>query len=283
MRIFLCGVTENQVDNIDKLTSNIWEHVDGLIFVDGGSTDGTRELLEDRVGEGAVLYRKWTNDHDLQMSEILRQGPMQIGDWFILRDSMERFNDDFAKSIVSFLVNARNQNIKSIYSHGKGFAFEYYDDMFFLGSPHWGLQNARHEAIDLKDYFKDEKEYSYRLKDGEEGGRPIHNFVDHFVKYYYVYGRSNHTLLGREHDRKAYQEAELNRQQFRVYCNKNIGLDFTVESLLDYLKKDQWKNDKEFVAMFNKEKILKDFYRWHVLKHPLEELEEKNKTHWEFK
>ena len=65
---------------------------------------------------------------------------------------------------------------------------------FSLVVPHWGLQNARHEAIDLKDYFKDEKEYSYRLKDGEEGARPIHNFVDTLLKYYYVYGRSNHTL-----------------------------------------------------------------------------------------
>ena len=44
MRVFLCGITHNQVDNIDKLTANIWEHVDGLIFVDGGSTDGTKEL-----------------------------------------------------------------------------------------------------------------------------------------------------------------------------------------------------------------------------------------------
>ena len=139
---FLCGVTQNQVDNIDKLTSNVWEHVDGLIFVDGGSTDGTKELLEDRVGQGEIVYRNWTNDHDLQMSEILRQGPMEIGDWFILRDSMERFNDDFAKSIVS-LTNARNQNIKSIYSHGKGFAFEYYDDMFFLGSPTLGFTKCK--------------------------------------------------------------------------------------------------------------------------------------------
>ena len=112
MRVFLCGITHNQVDNIDKLTGNVWEHVDGLIFVDGGSTDGTKELLEDRVGQGEIVYRNWTNDHDLQMSEILRQGPMEIGDWFILRDSMERFNDDFAKSIVPFITNARNQNIK---------------------------------------------------------------------------------------------------------------------------------------------------------------------------
>ena len=95
---------------------------------------------------------------------------------------------------------------------------------FFLGSPHWGLQNARPNVIDLKDYFPEEKEYSYRLKDGEEGARPPHHFVDHFVKYYYVYGRSNHTLLGREHDIEAYREAENNRQQFRIYCKQKNRL-----------------------------------------------------------
>jgi len=32
--------------------------------------------------------------------------------------------------------------------------------------------------------------------------------------------------------------------------------------------------------MFDREAILKDFYRWHILDHPVEDLEEKNKIKW---
>ena len=45
MKIFLCGITHNDYQNIEELTS-VYDCFDGLIFVDGGSTDGTKELLE---------------------------------------------------------------------------------------------------------------------------------------------------------------------------------------------------------------------------------------------
>lgn len=270
MKIFLCGITHNDYQNIEELTS-IYNYFDGLIFVDGGSTDGTKELLESRKKDGAVIYRKWTNDHDFQMNEFLRQGPIKIGDWFFIRDSRERFNEDWIKNIKNLVNEFIKNKIKSVYNYGKGFAFEYYDDMFFLGTPHWGLNGARQNSIDLSHHFDEEKkEHTWRLKDGE-GSRKESNFIDHFAKYYYVYGRSNHMLLGRENDRNSFEMVENNRQNFRSYCNK-IGLDFNLESLKQFLSKDDWKKDSIFIEMFNKEEILKTFYRWHILKHPIEDI-----------
>jgi hypothetical protein len=276
MKIYLCGITQNDYQNIDELTS-VYEYFDGLIFVDGGSNDGTKELLESRKKDGTIIYRKWTNDHDYQMNEFLRQGPMKIGDWFLLRDSRERFNPQWVKNIKEMINQFSKNQIRSVYNYGKGFAFEYYDDMYFSGSPHWGLFNARGNSLELSNYFdENKKEHTWRLKDGD-GGRSEANFIDHFVKYYFVYGRSNHLLLGRENDREAFVQAETNRQNFRLYC-ASLGIDFTINALKEYLMTDTWKKDIKFLTMFNNEEILRNFYRWHILKDDIEKIKAESKT-----
>jgi len=279
MKVYLCGITQNQKEDIDELTKDVYMHFDGLIFVDGGSTDGTKELLEERKKDGAVGHRGWTNDHDFQMTEFLRQGPMEIGDWFITLDSMERLNPEFTVKIHEFASQLLFNKIRSVYNYGKGFMWEYFDDMYFLGSPHWGLQGAREKSVELSqiDGYSDPNTYSYNVR-GDK--REPHHFVDHFLKYYYVYARSNHLLLGREKNREEFEELEGNRQKFRFYCRKELGLEFTIESLKEHLASEEWKSDVIFVEMFNKERILKDFYRWHILKHDLSDLEEKGGDVW---
>jgi len=276
MKVYLCGITQNQLKNIDELTKNCYQIFDGLIFVDAGSTDGTKELLEERKGCGQIIYRKWTNDHDLQMNEFLRQGPMKIGDWFVIRDSRERFNTEWVSNIKDLISRAKLSGIRSMYNYNKGFAFEYYDDMHFNSSPHWGLIGARSKAIDLSHYFdENKKEHTWRQK--EEKGDPERDdsyYIDHHFKYYYIYGRSNHLLLGRENDQEGFWKAETSRVNFRLYCN-SIGLDFTPESFLNYAKNEGMK-DIKFKEFINAEDILKKFYRKHILKESLESIKQNN-------
>ena len=189
---------------------------------------------------------------------------------------MERFNLNFVKDIKKYVEFFRQKEIRFVHNNGKGFGFEYYDDLFFFGNPHWGLRNARPKYLNMLDLFQKERDFAYRLLDGEEGGRPLHNYIDHFAKYYYVYGRSNHLMLGRDDKPQEYEELEQNRQKFRLYCC-SLGIDFTLEALKDYLSKDYWKNDKIFCKLFDKEEILKTFYRWHILKHDLETIKKDEK------
>jgi len=274
MKVYLCGITQNQLKNIDELTKNCYQIFDGLIFVDAGSTDGTKELLEERKGCGQIIYRKWTNDHDLQMNEFLRQGPMKIGDWFVIRDSRERFNTEWVSNIKDLISRAKLSGIRSMYNYNKGFAFEYYDDMHFNSSPHWGLIGARSKAIDLSHYFdENKKEHTWRQKE-EKGDPERDDSIDHHFKYYYIYGRSNHLLLGRENDQEGFWKAETSRVNFRLYCN-SIGLDFTPESFLNYAKNEGMK-DIKFKEFINAEDILKKFYRKHILKESLESIKQNN-------
>jgi hypothetical protein len=274
MKIYLCGITQNDYKNIEELTS-VYEYFDGLIFVDGGSTDGTKELLESRKKDGSIIYRKWTNDHDYQMNEFLRQGPMKIGDWFFIRDSSERFNKEWIKNVKNLVNQFKINGIRSVYNYGKGFAFEYYDDIFFSGTPHWGLYNSRGNTIDLSQFFDEiKKEHTWREQG--QAGRSEHHFIDHFIKYYFIYGRSNHLLLGRENDRIGFENAEKNRQKFRLYCAK-LGINFSIEDLKKYLIDGSFKKDAKFLEMFNQEEILKNFYRWHILKDDIETIKKESK------
>ena len=55
-RIFLCGTTSKEFQNMKELTDPIYNHIDGLLYTidDGAFQDGTYELLNERKGEGAL-------------------------------------------------------------------------------------------------------------------------------------------------------------------------------------------------------------------------------------
>lgn len=273
--IYLVGMTQNEVDNIRELTDPIWEHIDGLIFVDHHSTDGTRELLEERKKFGIILDKIWVRDHSYSMNSILLEGGMTEGDWFIIRDSMERFNPEWAKDIEKFLMIESLSGVNSIYNYGKGFAFRYNEYMRFFGNPHWGLDGISHNIIDLKNRFSEEKkEHTWRIKDGEAGGRPYDNKINHEAKYGWCYGRSNHLLLGLEDNIDLYKRAEAIRMNHRAKA-KYAGFDMTIEGLRSYFLSLEGKELEIFV---NSHRVWSNFYRYHILETPFEEIERTENT-----
>lgn len=266
-KIFLCGITQNKREDVSALTKN-FDCFDGLIFVDGGSTDGTLDLLNERKGGGKIIQRNWTNDHDFQMNEFLRQGPLQNGDWFIVRDSEERINDEFCKNIRNHVLNFLSQKIRSVYWEGKGAFFQYFDDMYFSGSPHWGLVGARQHSVNLNDEVVGGKWFWNE----RQNTRDRSHWIKHHLKYYWVYGRSNHLLLGRENKIEEFRELELERIQFRILCQQEYGLDFSIESLHEFFASGTWKENKQIVEIYNKQPILKRYYHRFVLGESEEEI-----------
>jgi hypothetical protein len=220
--------------------------------------------MEERKGDGAVIYRKWTNDHDFQMNEFLRQGPMKNGDWFILRDSTERLNPDFAKKIHETCSRLGKAGVQTVYDSSKIILARYYDDQFFLGSPHWGLQGQRRHVIRLRDVegFEDSASYGSSVRAAQ---RSKDHCFRHQLKYYYVYGRSNHMLLGHEDDQQEYARRESQRQRFRKICEEKYKLSYTIKELISFFKTDEWHKDEEFVEIINDQPILFKFYRNEIL------------------
>lgn len=278
-KIYLVGMTQDQKKNIKVLTDPIYKYIDGLIFVDHGSTDGTRELLEERKGCGKIIEKKWCRSNDHSMSSILLEGCAEQGDFLIFRDSLERFNPDWAKNIRQFCDSLRMQGIRTCYNYGKIFLWQFCDSQYFIGSPHFGLEGAQGKFIDLKNYFSEEKkEHTWRIKDGEEGGRPIDNKIDHEAKYAWVYGRSNHLLLGYENRLDEYQRAEMIRIHIRDVAQQK-GFDFTIQGLVDFMNWLEMEDKENFRAWINSHRVWKNFYRRRLMFEDFHEIE-KTENEW---
>lgn len=258
-------MTYNSLEDIDELTKDIYKCFNGLIFVDHHSNDGTKELLESRRGDGEIISLPWTNNHSWSMNAFLNSDKMQPNDWFVLLDTSERMDVDFAHSLKGFIREFEKRNIQSVYHYSKLVIAKYNSDLVFFGSPHWGLHGTRDHKIKLEDCSKQVYIYSVR---GDK--RPKDHFVNHFVKYY-LYKNSNHLLLGRENAYDEFRVHEEIRNKFRLHCFNDLNIyPLNTTTLLHYLKNNELKYETKWFLNF--EPILNDFYRYRVLNHSLDDI-----------
>jgi hypothetical protein len=123
--------------------------------------------------------------------------------------------------------------------------------------------------LDLYEYYaKNQKMFAW-----EERPSQRKHYVDSDMKYYFVYGRSNHCVLHYYDNGKTpekYQQQEGIRQEFRSLC-QDLGIKFNLDSLKDY-----WKNntlDEKMKFFINNERLIRRFYRLNILNHSLEQID----------
>ncbi len=275
-KIWLCGITQDRLKDIDEMLSpEVLDLVDGIVFTDGYSTDGTYELLQERKGEGKIVQRRWTNDHDYQMNEFLRAGVMQNGDWFFILDSPERLSKVWIETAREGIDKYDKDGIGGVSMSGRIYLAKYYDHLFIYPSPHWGLQGCLGKHAGVSD--EDKAKLLINTRDND----PQESYLLHPTKYYYVYGRSNHTsLMYGPFGPKVVEYHENIRVRFRLYCYSDLGLDYSLESLEEYMHKGDFS--EEFIEITEVEYSIKDLFRLKVLGQSYEEIVD-NRYNWSFK
>ncbi len=276
MKIWLCGITQNRLKDIDEMTKDTYQFFDGLNFVDGYSDDGTYELLESRKKEGSIVRRKWTNDHDFQMNEFLRQGSMKNGDWFVCLDSPDRINPEWLKTMRSDIQEYEKKNIGGVSMGSKIYLVRYFDHLFYFQNPHWGLNGVVGNVLGFNIEEKENYVTSTRFDD------PARSGLVHPAKYYYSYGRSNHCqLLYGQFGQNVVSHHEARRISFRYYCQEKLGLELNLNSLIEYMKKGEFT--EAFINAVELEVNMKDIFRHSVLGKDFVTNIDKNRHNWSFR
>jgi len=83
-------IVKNEEENIINCLERALKVVDEAIVVDTGSTDKTKELLEEKYGNDArvkILEEKWENDFSKARNKSLEYA---TGDWILILDADER-------------------------------------------------------------------------------------------------------------------------------------------------------------------------------------------------
>lgn len=280
-KVYCCGITQNSIQDIDELTKDIYQYFDGLVWVDHQSTDGTKELLESRKSGGEIISLPWMRNHGWSMQAILNSNKILPGDYVVISDSQERLSVEFCKNIRNFIVEIEKRGINTLFSYGKIFMFRYFPDIVFTPvSPHCWAQNLKPHAVEMSQIpeFQDHKSYRYTIRAEK---RPIHSFIDHFVKYIYEYKISNHLSCGRENDLEQYSKHEKARQEFLLYCLNELKIDQTMEALKKFILENEL--NYKMKSFFNFEPILNHFYCFHKLNHRYEDILERHTKNRIFK
>lgn len=275
MKLFftmMCG--PGSLQDLQELWEPIKDHFAGISAVYFGDRDDLEaRYLEIVKGEGRIVYLPYVGRHDLARNVALHSGVIQNGDWVMQCDGLERLVPEFIQTRVPDMMSRGSgptgdeTPINTFFYYAKPILFQYHESLQYSGTPHEGLRrlDGRMSACELSHFLPDESKVRVNV-------RPIkrtdpYHWVDHYAKYYIStpWG-SNHCLLGNEKrgdPMKIYQEREALRIEFREYL-RGSGVPLTVEGLKKILTPENIPDKmKEYV---NREGILNDFYRYHILK-----------------
>lgn len=269
MKIFVGIITQNEKKNMEELTS-CTDHFDGLAVTDHYSADGTYELLESKKGYGFVEQIKYLGHNSHSMNHFLFNPKIEVGDWVLLRDSLERIDPDFASGIRGFVTMLESNGINTVYQYSKLLLFKRFAQQHFQSTPHWGFVGARPGGIqiDKTGWYQKDEEYCYSVRNKN---RDKYHFVMAYLRYYMILD-SNHSLLGLEKNIPAGSDIEKTfkiREQIRMGFRKELienGFSPDVDGVKLLLSQARLTGlPKWAVAYFNTEKILNDVWRHEVL------------------
>jgi hypothetical protein len=258
-KLWLTGLTSSgNLENLKSLIDPIKDDFDGLIWTFHYPKDEGSEYLESVKGDGEIIYTKWCNRLHFSRNHCLFQGPMRIGDWFVVIDTLEKLSPEFTSSLKDLIKILNINDIDGVYLYNKRFMFRFNEYNEFVGNPHEGIKGSQ-KPIELTQtqFWKDSYFENLRPKLRES----LH-WVNAFMKYY-LFPQSNHLVLHFEHD------ADFINQRYEIrykFFNEihSLGYDpLNIKSVIKCINEIGLTNTlKECI---NSEKILNDWYRYEFL------------------
>jgi hypothetical protein len=275
-KLYICGITQNKLDKIKQIVEVSKKYVDGYVWTDHFSIDGTYEYLESNKKDGQIYQFNYTKDHDLSANIWLRSGHIKDGDWCFILDSTDIPNENFLKQLRENIYYWNKNGVDLVYGD-RPWLFKWNSYCFFQSTPHWGLHGYFSKIINLSQINGWSKEsYLFNTRD------TLQSAFTHPARYWFEFGRSNHNvLLYAQFGDQVYQRHEELRVRFRSYCKEVLKIDLTLEALIDYMKDNIGKYPEYFEQILETEIAVKDIFRLKVLNQDWIKLHE-NRHNWSY-
>lgn len=278
MKLWLCGMIKGDRPTLEKSIPLVYDYFDGLIFVvDDRVSSSDFEWLYAYKKDGDIFKKRWVNDHAHTSNEVLLRGIMNEGDFFVWIDETDQLNLDFVKGLREQIKKWGEAGVGAVHIDHP-FVLMYNDGLRFSGSPHWGVTNVLGQHIAL------EKEPGYKKENYVTNGRDFFRSAFYNpAKYWFTYPNfSNHTQLLYAHfGQEVWRQHELSRIQFRYYCRYQLGIELSIDGLINYLAKHKGSYTGYLEQMIETEIHLKDLFRLYVLKQPVQDLVD-NRFNWSY-
>jgi len=260
IKLWCCGITSNQEDNIKDLVNSTKDYVDGFCWtVHTDSKDKTLEILEENKKDGKIIQVPYIKHHGISAMFWMYCGVIKNGDWIIINDSKEKLSNFWLSKIRYDIEQYNREGIGAVYCSGRPFLFKFYDFQTMEATPHWYLKYPVGKVLTIPE---EEKEYFITNKRKLD---PTEHFCLHDAKYMWEFGVSNQCeAFYYNYGVDVYNFHETERRKFRIRCQEELGLEYTLKSLEEYLKSTrtypQW-----FTDYFELEFAFSEFFRLKVL------------------
>lgn len=279
MKLWLVGMVQNRVKDIEEIIQYSDKYFDGLIFVDHNSTDGTFELLESHKKEGKIIRREYVKQHSHSQNEILFCRHAKNGDWMFLNDAPIRILPKWLETMRNDTEEYEKQGIGGVSFSNMIHLWQYFDGQQFIGSPHHGLSHINSKIITFGEENK--SQYLYNKRDENKNI----SYLSHPVFYWFCHNPSNEVqCMYSKYSQNEVNLHENSRQHFRLYCEQvlNLSLD-TLDDLVEYMRKIYKKEiepDKYFLQVCDAEFRMSDLFRHKILGQDLVPTIVKNRFNW---
>jgi hypothetical protein len=260
-KLFCCGITSNQENNIKDLVLHTKDYVDGFVWtVHDDSIDGTYEILNENKKEGKIVRTPYLKAHDWSANAYLHCGTIKNEDWVIINDSKERLTSSWLMRIRHDIEIYKQKEIGAVYCSGRPFLFQFWDHQIFEHTPHWWLNYPVGKITQIPETDKD------RFIINKRKDSPAEHFCLHDILYWYTFGRSNQVqAFYGEFGHEIVNYHENLRFHFRHSCRKLLELEFTLDSLENYLRHTR-DYPEWLIQAFEIEFCLSEFFRLKILR-----------------
>jgi len=258
-KLWLIGITtEGHKQDLEELIDPIKDHFDGLIWTFHYPKDDGADYLESVKGQGEIIYTKWCNRLDFSRNHSLFQSRIEVGDWFLTIDTLERLSPDFTSKLSSICNYLDYSGVDGVYLHNKRLLFKFNENTSFVNNPHEGITGVT-KSIELSKQPFWEERFQKNVR-AEKRQDPLH-YINHNFKYYF-FPNTNHLLLGFENDRELVNKRYQNRDKL-IKLIKKEGLNpFCLSSVEECFR---YRLNEEIKGCINFDKFLNDWYRYKIL------------------